>query len=106
MRDGALDHRDLEEILLGLLDALGDSRRHFLGLAVADTDLAGAIADDHQRGKAEPAAALDDLGHTIDRDDLFDVIGLVGATVASATPTIAATTADRKSTRLNSSHVA
>src|SRR5690606_15622555 len=64
-------------------------RGNFLGLAVADTDLAVAVTDDHQSGEAKPAAALDDLGHTIDRDDLLDVVGLVGVAVAAASATLA-----------------
>ena len=73
VRDGALDARDLEEVLLGLLDTLGDRRGHLLGLAVADADRAVAVADDDQRGEAEAATTLDDLGDAVDRDDALDV---------------------------------
>ena len=79
VRDGALDPGDLEEGLLGLLDALGDRRGHLLGLAVADADHAVAVADDHEGGEAEATTTLDDLGDTVDRDDALDVGGLVGA---------------------------
>ena len=78
VRDRALDAGDLEEVLLGLLDALGDRRRHLLGLAVADADGAVAVAHHDERGEAEAAAALDDLGHAVDRDDALDVRGLLG----------------------------
>jgi hypothetical protein len=67
VRDGALDARDLEELLLGLLDTLGDRRGHLLGLAVADADGAVAVADDDQGGEAEATATLDDLGDAVDR---------------------------------------
>src|SRR5690606_18820783 len=40
-------------------------------------------------------AALDDLGHTIDRDDLLDVVGLVGVAVAAASATLATTLSAR-----------
>ena len=62
---------DLEQVLLGRLDALADRLRNFLGLArtVADHALAG-IADDHQRGERHVLAALDHLGDAIDRDHL------------------------------------
>src|SRR6185369_14545629 len=89
VRDRALDARHLEEVLLGLLDALGDRRGHLLGLAVADADGAVAVADHDQRGEAEPAAALDDLGHPVDRDDPLDVRGLLRRSApAAAVPTV------------------
>src|SRR5690606_40316770 len=62
--DGALDPRHLEEVLLGLLDALGDRRGHLLGLAVADADGAVAVTDDHQGGEAEATPALRSEEHT------------------------------------------
>src|SRR5690349_206017 len=84
VRDRALDARHLEEVLLGLLDALGDRRGHLLGLSVADADRPVAVTDDDERGEAEPAAALDDLGHAVDGDDALDERGLLGAAVAVA----------------------
>ena len=62
VRDGALDAGDLEEVLLGLLDTLGDRRGNLLGLAVADAHGAVAVADDHEGGEAEATTTLDDLG--------------------------------------------
>src|SRR3712207_2541219 len=53
VRDGAGDARHLVEVLLGLLDALGDGRGHLLGLAVADAHGAVAVAHDHQGGRSE-----------------------------------------------------
>ena len=47
---------------------LGDRDRHFARLAEAEADAARAVADHGQRGEAELAAALDDLGRAIDRD--------------------------------------
>src|SRR6185437_7458582 len=87
VRDGALDPRDLEEVLLGLLDALGDRRGHLLGLAVADADLTLAVTDDDQRGEAEPATTLHDLGDTVDRDDALEVRG--GRCAALGAPAVA-----------------
>ena len=39
-------------VAAGLLDALRDRGGHLLGLAVADADPAGAVADDDERGEA------------------------------------------------------
>src|SRR5205814_9879234 len=42
--DGRAGQRHRDEVLLGLLDALLDGRRHLLGLAEPEPDLAGAVA--------------------------------------------------------------
>src|SRR3954468_18640276 len=57
----------------GLLDGVGD----LIGLAVADADVALAVADDRESGEAEATSALHDLGATVDEDDLLDQAGLV-----------------------------
>src|SRR5690606_11352827 len=84
----------LEEVLLGLLDTLGDRRGHLLRLAVADADGAVAVAHHDERGEAEAAAALDDLGDAVDGDDALDEGVLLGcvarATVATVTATVVA----------------
>src|SRR5439155_23791479 len=67
--------RDGEEVLLGFIDALLDGRRHFLGLAVAQADLAVAVADGDEGREGEPTAALHDLGHPVDGDDALFVAG-------------------------------
>ena len=58
-----------EEVLARLLGALLDGERHFLRLAVAEADPAVAVADHDERGEAEAAAALHDLGDAVDVDD-------------------------------------
>src|SRR5205085_10920312 len=94
VRDGRTDARDAEEVLLGLLHALGDGGRHLLGLAVADADLAVAVTDDHEGGEAEATTALYDLGDAVDRHDPLDVVALLGrATAAAAATTATAVTA-------------
>src|SRR5688572_22880768 len=92
VRDGAGDARHAVEVLLGLLDALGDRRGHLLGLAVADADLAVAVSDDHQGGEAEATTTLHDLGDAVDRDDALDVVALLGS-AATAAATVATVTA-------------
>ena len=68
VRDRRAHHRHLEHLAAGLLDALRDRGGHLLGLAVADADPPGAVADDDERGEREPASALHDLGDPVDRD--------------------------------------
>lgn len=105
MRDGALDARNLEEVLLGFLDTLGDGRGNFLGLAVTDTYGAVTVAHHDQRGEAEAATTLDNLGDAVDRDNALNVRGLLGgsATVAALpVPPLAAT--GTASAALGSSH--
>src|SRR6202012_6206178 len=88
VQDGAGDHRHAEEVLLGLLYALGDGGRHLLGLAVADADPSLAVAHNHQAGEAEATATLDDLGHTVDGDHVLKVscllVGFAAGTVGPA----------------------
>src|SRR5450631_1687337 len=84
VRNGALDAGDLEELLLGLLDTLGDGRGNFLGLAVADTHGAIAISDHDERGEAEATTTFDDLGDSVDGHDALNKSILVGSVVAAA----------------------
>src|SRR3954471_12369180 len=88
VRDGEGDPRDLVEVLLGLLDALGDRRGHLLGLAVADAHGAVAVAHDHQGGEAEAPTTLDDLGHAVDRHHALDVVALLGRRAAGPPPAV------------------
>src|SRR4029450_13222193 len=90
VRDGAGDARHGVEVLLGLLDALGDRRGHLLGLAVTHADLAVAVAHDHQGGEAEAPTTLDDLGHAVDGDHALDVVALLGGRASGAPTAVAA----------------
>src|SRR6266496_4139107 len=91
--DRLLDARDLEEVLLGLLDTLRDRGRHLLGLAVADADRAVTVADDDEGGEAEPAATLDHLGDAVDGDEPLDVRALLRRATASAVTAVGAVAA-------------
>ena len=91
VHDGALDAGDAEEVLLRLLDTLGDRGRNFLGLAVTDTDHPVAVTDDDESGEGEATAALDDLRDPVDGHDLLDVgdtlvCGAAAAIVTAITP--------------------
>ena len=59
---------NLDQILLGVLNALADRVRNFAGLADAEADGAVAVADDDQRGKLEDTAAFYGFGNTVDGD--------------------------------------
>ena len=63
-------NRSAARVLGGLADRLG----HLAGLAVAHADLAVLVADHHQGGEREVAAALDHLGDAVDVDDAIDQI--------------------------------
>ena len=77
--------RHAEHVLLRVLDALLDGDGHFLGLAHAHADAAVAVADDHERGEREAAAALDDLGHAVDVDDALLELGNPGVVLLLVT---------------------
>jgi hypothetical protein len=64
---GALK-RNVEEVLAGDLVGLTDGLRDLAGLAVAGTDPAVLVTDDHQGRESETAAALDDLCGAVDVD--------------------------------------
>ena len=72
VRDGGLDRGTLKKFFLASSTPLAMAAGHLLGLAVADADRAVAVADDDQRGEAEAAATLDDLGHPVDLDDALE----------------------------------
>src|SRR5690349_2017628 len=72
------DHRDLDDVLLRVLDALADGLGHLAGLAKPGTDVALAIADDDDRAEAEAPAALDDLRDAVDLDDALLERELIG----------------------------
>src|SRR6266540_646700 len=81
--DGRAHHRDLEHGPLGFLHALLDGRGDLLGLPIADADPAGLVSHHHERGEAEPPAALDHLGHAVDGDHALLVRGAFGLRVVT-----------------------
>src|SRR5690606_17768561 len=90
VHDRLLDHRHLEEVLLGLLDAPLDGGRNLFGLAVSDADGAVEVTHDHERGEGGPAATLDHPRDAVDRDDLLLVrVALLFATAPAAATTTA-----------------
>src|SRR6188508_2575997 len=69
VRDRRPDHRDLDDVLLRVLDALPDRLGDFARLAESGTDVALAVTHDDDRAEAEAPAALDDLRDAVDLDD-------------------------------------
>src|SRR6185503_17315988 len=83
--------RNLDHGALGGIGGCADGLRHLTGLAVAETDPAGAVAHHHQSGEAEAAAALDHLGDAVDVDQLVHQVAVLLLAVATATAFAAAT---------------
>ena len=69
MGDRAVDHRDLDEVLLGILHALGDGRLHLRSLAQAVAYHAVLVTYDDDGRKTERATTLRNLGNTLDADE-------------------------------------
>src|SRR5205085_1442384 len=92
MQGAALAQRHADHAFACLLGRLADRLRHLARLARAVADPALAVADDDQRGKPEPPAALDDLCDAVDADQLlgeFALFALARLAVATAAAPIA-----------------
>src|ERR1700681_1613683 len=76
MQCAAFAQRHARRVALCRFRRLADRFRDFARLAVAETDPALLIADHDQCRKAEALAALDDLRHTIDVDELVDKLAV------------------------------
>ena len=74
VEQGIVLQRHRDQALAGLHHRLGDRDRHFTRLAVSEADAAGAVAHHGERGEAELLAALDHLGHAVDRDELLEQV--------------------------------
>src|SRR4051794_16943150 len=72
MQRAAFAQCDPGQVALPRFGRLADRLGHFPRLAVAEPDPALLVADHDQRGEAEALAALDDLRHTVDVDELVD----------------------------------
>src|SRR5258705_4002414 len=76
MQRAAFAQRNARQVALRRLGRLADRLGDFARLAVAESDPALLIADHDQRRKTEALAALDDLRHTIDVDELVDELAV------------------------------
>src|SRR6267378_5282417 len=70
MQRAAFAQSDARQIALGRLGRLADRLGYFARLAVAEPDPALLVADHDQCRETEALAALDDLRHTIDVNEL------------------------------------
>src|SRR5436190_2220122 len=97
VRDGALLEGDVGHAGFGDFAAFADGVGDFAGLAETDANPALAIADNDERAKAEPAAAFDDFGGAIDKNDLLGqflalaIAAFTGARTARTTRTAGTT---------------
>src|ERR1700704_1340541 len=87
MQRAAFAQRHPRQIALRRFSGLADRFGNFARLAVAEPDPALLIADHDQRRKTEALAALDDLRHAIDVDELVDefAVALFPAAPVAAT---------------------
>ena len=77
--NGTVVDGDLNEVLLGHLNALGDGGSDLVGLAESVTDDAVSVTDDNDGSKRERASTLGDLGRAVDGDETilqFDIASL------------------------------
>ena len=71
MGDGGAVQFDLDEVLLGILDALTDGLGDLDGFAGADANVSVLVAHCHQGAEAEVTSTFDDLSDSADLDDFF-----------------------------------
>src|SRR3989442_1346493 len=91
VRNRSARERDFVHAAARRFDGLAHRFADLVRLAGRDPDLPFAIADGHERVEAEAPAALHDLRHAIDRDDVLDYAVAVALTTAVALAPVAAT---------------
>ena len=84
MRDGVLEYGDLDQGFAGGIGSFADGLGDFIGLAETEADAALAIPGNDEGAEREAAATLDDLGASVDENDLLGEVGLIAAGVAAA----------------------
>ena len=71
MRDGCAAQRDLNQVLLCVLNALADRIRNFTGLTQTEAYDAIAVADNNQCCELHDTTALYGLGYAVNGNHLF-----------------------------------
>src|SRR2546426_6391076 len=91
VRNRSAGERDFVHAAARRLDGFAHRLADLVRLAGRDPDLPFVVADGHERVEAEAPAALHDLRHAIDRDDVLDYAVAVALTTAVALAPVAAT---------------
>ena len=68
VRDGRVDDGNLHEILLRILDTLGDGGGDFVSLTETIANNAVLVSDDNDRRETEVTTTFGDLGHSLNGD--------------------------------------
>ncbi|EXU82662.1 hypothetical protein AX23_11295 [Brucella melitensis 548] len=82
MQRTARTQRYEDHVALGSFGRLTDSFRHFTCLAMTEAHAALLVANNDERSKTEATAALDDLGNTVDVNELIDEFAVALLTAA------------------------
>ena len=88
MSDGSSLKRDGMQVFPCIFDGFFDRSGNFVGLSEPDPYLSLPIAHHNQCVEAEAPAALDDLGHAVDVDDLVDEFVFRAVSVVSQKPVL------------------
>src|SRR5216684_593241 len=83
--DGSADYRHGDEVLLRRLNRLANGLGYLAGLPEPRADAAVLVADDHERAEGEATAALDDLRHPVQVDDLLREFRLASSVLVTHT---------------------
>src|SRR5262249_4799075 len=76
MQRAAFAQRNARQVAFRRVGRLADRFRHFARLAVTKADAALLVTDDDERGEAEAASALHNLGDAVDVDELVDELAV------------------------------
>jgi len=98
VRNGVALELDGNHALVGIGCAFLDGFGNFVRLAIANTDLALAIANDSKCREAETTSAFHYLGAAIDEDDFFNHLGQTVGSESGAVTVVAARAATVKFT--------
>src|SRR5579863_8916139 len=71
MRNGDIPQRNRNHLVAGEFTAAADGVSHFGSLAESDAYFALFIANDNEGAEVETATTFDDLGRTVDEDNLL-----------------------------------
>jgi len=77
MRNSALEHRNLNEVLLSSLYTLGDSCGNFTGLTKTVADNALAVTNNDDSSECECTTTLCNLGYTVDSHEAVLQISVI-----------------------------